>query len=302
MTDEVAAPAGGEQSTTGGMFNTLSGGAAPTTDNAAPAEPQQTAAPVEETWFSKFQDEGIREYLQHKGFKDPEALAHSYQSLEKMNGVPSDELFRVRADMSEEDTNKLYNRLGRPEDASKYSIEAGEDDIPALTDWFKQAAYKSGMSDSSAKAMYGEFNEQIQNIAAEQTQAIDAKNAQEVGDLVKSWGSKADYTKSVIDRAGEYLGVTPEILQSVKASGQAAPFMQMMAKIGNVLSEGKTIEPGMGRSSFNGKTVSEAKNEIAQLQRDTNFMNAYFNKESPTHKQAVQQMMDLNQVIVNSRN
>jgi hypothetical protein len=301
MTDEVAAPAGGEQSTTGGMFNTLSGGEAPVVDNAAPAA-EPTAAPAQETWFSKFQDEGIREYLQNKGFKDPEALAHSYKSLEKMNGVPADELFRVRPDMSEEDTAKLYNRLGRPEDASKYSIEAGEDDIPALTDWFKNAAYKSGMSDESAKAMYGEFNEQIQSIAAEQTEAINAKNAQEVGDLVKSWGSKADYTKSVIDRAGEYLGVTPEILESVKSSGQAAPFMQMMAKIGNVLAEGKTIEAGQTNNSFNGKTVSEARAEIQALQSDTKFMNAYFDKSSPTHNQAVKQMMDLNQVIVNSRN
>lgn len=301
MTDEVTAPAaGGESTTTGGMFDSLAGGAAPVTDNSVPTQQPTEAAPAEGHWFDSFQDEGLKEYLGSKGFKDPESIAKSYQNLEKMHGVPADELFRIRPDMEPEEMGKLYSKLGRPEAADGYTLKAGDGDVPELVEWLKGAAFESGMSDKAVNDLYAGFNEKVQGIADQQMEQIQVKNTNEVQDLFNSWGTKVEFNKNLVDRAGEHLGVTPEMLESIKSTGQSAAFMQMMAKVGSLLTEGKAID-GQNSGSMMGMTVSEAKDQIGALQRDQTFMKAYLDGSSPTHKSAVEQMTRLNKVIYNSQ-
>lgn len=310
MSEEAAAaPAAGEGATTGGVFSALSGGQEPAADNAA-GQQQGTAQSQQQgsqqgsqqgenaPWYNSMPDD-IKEYVGHKGFKSAEALARSYQSLEKMNGVPQDELFRIREDMEADDVDKIYKALGRPDDSKNYTLKAGDGDVPELVEWFKGEAFKRGLSDKAMNEMYSEFNEQVQGIANNQMKAVETKNHSEVNDLLKSWGSKADYNKSLVDRAGEHLGLDEDFLKSVMSTGNAAKLMEALSKVGSMMTE-KNIVTGETGSSF-GKTVSEAKNEMAMLQRDQAFMKSYFDGSSPTHKQSVERMTELNRIIVNSK-
>jgi len=46
-------------------------------------------------WYAGIADEGLRGYVQTKGFKDPGALAESYRNLEKLQGVPQERLLKL---------------------------------------------------------------------------------------------------------------------------------------------------------------------------------------------------------------
>ena len=136
-------------------------------------------------------------------------LAKSYSELEAKIGKS---LVKPGDDASEEESNAFYEKLGRPKDAKGYSIK-DEDAQP-----FKDIAYKNGLTDAQATAMYESFKAiAMQNVKDVTTRmAQDAKDVQKA--LQEEYGTHYAEKLEMLKRGvKEYGG--PALAQKLQATG-----------------------------------------------------------------------------------
>lgn len=99
----------------------------------------------EATWYDNAPDE-VKGYIQNKGWDDPLKAVEGYKNLEQFHGVDPDRLLKLPKDG--EPMDEIYDRLGRPEDATGYEFSAPEGmevDEGRLTG-FKQKAHEIGIN------------------------------------------------------------------------------------------------------------------------------------------------------------
>lgn len=266
--------------------------AAPAVEEGQAPESTPAASPEESNWMSGF-DEDTQAYLNNKGFKEPSHVVESYRQLESMRGVPAEQLFTIKPDMEQDGYDKVYNALGRPESADKYTLESGENDIPGLVDWFKGTAHNLGFNDKQTSSLYEAFNEQIVSIANQNQQEIATKHTQGIEALQKEWGGKFEYNANLANRAADYLGVSQDAQEAIKASGHAPEILKALAKAGAMMSEGEMagVNPSASRAAMGGMDASEARKEIDKLNADPQF-NARMNSGDAKVRQAAMAELD----------
>ncbi len=101
-------------------------------------------------WYDGVSEEDII-YLKAKGLHVDggyKNLLNSYKSLEKLRGVPEDKLIKIPDNADNENWNKVYDRLGRPESPDKYDFTPPKDaNIDSETlGWFNQKAHSLGLN------------------------------------------------------------------------------------------------------------------------------------------------------------
>lgn len=245
---------------------------APATVDNAQVETQQQAQP--QTWYSGFGDESLRGYLETKGFKDPSALAESYRNLEKLRGVPENELARIPKEGDAEAWNAFYNRLGRPENAAGYElpIPDGDDGVFA-----KQAAewmHEAGLTPAQAKMLAGKNNEFLaaQIKAHQDQQAIESDR--QMSELKTEWGQAYEQNTEIARRAAKQFGLTDEMLSGIEDAIGTKQLMVLFNNIGQGLGEHKAQGIGSGDSSFK-LSPAAAQERIKQLQADPEWGKKY---------------------------
>jgi hypothetical protein len=174
-----AAPVGGEAPAGGG-------GARP---NGAAGEGENAPAP----FYEAFKSEALRTSPSVQLFKDVEALAEGYVSLEKRFGVDPNRRLELPADPKDvEGMRKVFARLGAPEKADGYGFslakEANDAD-KAMLAAFTTRAHELMMPTTMAKGVMDFWLEQV---AAGQ-ESENRANAQRVAEgqaaLRAEWGA-----------------------------------------------------------------------------------------------------------------
>lgn len=239
---------------------------APATD-AANAITQTTATAAEQPWYSGIADEGLRGYMEVKGFKDAGALADSYRNLEKLRGVPENELARIPKADDKDGWNAFYARLGRPDNAAGYelAIPEGDDGVfaKAAAEWFHEA----GLSPAQAQLLAAKNNEYL----ASQVQAWEAEVAaqqdREMGELKTQWGAAFDQNAEIARRGAKQFGVTEETMEKLEGAMGTKGMLEFFHNIGSKLGEHKV--EGMGASDASFKlSPAAAQERIRMLMQD----------------------------------
>lgn len=161
---------------------------------AAPeAQGQAPAALPESKWYDAAPDE-IKGYIQNKGWDDPVKAVTSYQELEKFRGASEDQLLKLPKDMAEEGAmDAIYNRLGRPETADKYTVDVpdGVELDGTKMAYYSELAHKNGIS----QAQFANLVAGVEDFTAQgeraQNEAEVANQEAEYQALVKEWGANA---------------------------------------------------------------------------------------------------------------
>lgn len=250
---------------------------APVVDNAAPVQPQTPAPAADQqpaSWYSGFSDETLRGYIETKGFKDPSALAESYRNLEKLRGVPENELVRIPKEGDTEAWNAYYARMGRPENADGYSlpIPEGGDDTFA-----KQAAqwmHEAGLTPAQAQILAGKNNEFIaaQMKAHQDQQAVESDR--QMSELKTEWGQAYEQNTEIARRAASQFGLTEEMLSGIEDAIGTKQLMVLFNNIGQGLGEHKAHGIGSGDNSFK-LSPAAAQERIKQLGGDPDWSKKY---------------------------
>jgi len=210
--------------------------------------------------------------------------------------IGTDKVAVPNQNSTEDHWNEVYDKLGRPESADKYKLEAKSEVVPieeTAVKQFAENAHALGLNNKQAQGIL-EFYKNSMEQTAKQTQ-IDAETAQAQAQQVlrQEWGksydvniqkaaslAKANMKAEVLDlpmKDGSRLGDNPDVIKG-------------FAKIADMLSEDKIIST----ESENVNQGRDYDSEISQIINDKT--GPYWNSTHPDHAKIVQQVLTLREM------
>ena len=249
----------------------------PVAPAAAPAADGQgqTAAPATVEWTAGLNPD-IAGYVQNKGWKAPTDVIEGYRNLEKYHGVPAEKLLRLpdfnKADKVEMD--QFYSKLGRPMDASKYSIDVPEGQSTEMADWARNVFYEAGLTDSQAAKISKQWNEYAGGMKNNMEAGFQERIASEDRALRQEWGQAYDQELGVAKHAAKALGINADKIDALESSLGHAETLKFLNQIGKRLGEDKFVGNGSQGSGFK-MTPAAAQAQINALRNDKEFIAKY---------------------------
>ena len=248
--------------------------------------------PASFDWSKAGLDESNLALVTDRQWKSPGDVVTSYRNLEKLTGVPADQLIRLPKDNDPKAWNEVFTKLGRPESPDKYVIKVPEgqsgDFAKMASSWFHEA----GLSQSSVTKITEAWNKHVEtSMAAAETQRAQEQQIQ-VADLQKAWGADYDKNAAVVDKFAEATGMTEKELGALKEVMGPKRAMEWLHGMGQKLgAEDKTV-PGIGGSApLQSMTADQAKAKIMELRNDKSFA-ALFQSQDPKQRMEAREQMD----------
>jgi len=265
------------------------GGAAAQAAPAAPAATSQAGAGATATSWTEGFSEELKGYVQNKGFKDPAAVLDSYRNYEKLMGVPKERL--VKLPEKEDDAaawGEIYNRLGRPEKADDYKVEAfgGEKDGEVIK-WAKGAFHEMGLTRKQAEGFSQKLNEYVAKTMEAEKVQVEAQVKKAEEDLKREWGAAYNQNLNVAKMTAKKFGLTEEAADAIESVAGFGGVMKFLHGIGSATGEHGFAGGESGSSGI--LTPNAARAKIEELKNDPEFSARYLAGES----KAVNEMTNL---------
>lgn len=248
---------------------------------ATPASPAVAAANA--AWYGDLSTNAdLKAFAETKAFKDPAAALESYRNLEKMVGVPADQLIRKPKDANDAEGMKAFRTaLGVPDAAEAYEITSP--DGPAGADFVKWAGstfLDAGVPKEAAGKIVAKWNEFATAQLAAMTQAEQTAFANGMVQLKDQWGGAYDERVELAKRAlrtfGKEIGINEigdEGFKSLeKGAGGGVQLIKLLAAVGARTSEDKFVS---GNTPTFTMTADQANAKIKELQADKTWASAY---------------------------
>lgn len=209
-------------------------------------------------------------------FKKPEDFVKGYDSLVRKLGssvsLPKD-------DAPQEELDKFYNKLGRPEAPEKYEFELNDntkvDD--EFLNKFKKAAYENGISQKQAREMFNWYNRELEGVEQSITRAQEEAQEKAKAELKARWGK--DYDKKL------------EEVQGFAKNLAGEKYYENLIKYGNdpdfihVLSEVQARYVKEDRISHSGTTHTVEKDYLGEARKLMAEPDYKFNQSKQTQVQ-----------------
>jgi hypothetical protein len=266
----------------------------------ATAQPilSSTQQPTQPTSGKTWKEAISQEYRSNPNiekFTELDALAKSYINAVSMIGTDKIPLPGKAA--TDEQWNEVYNKLGRPESADKYTLEFKTDVAPVdenVIKGFAQNAHKLGLNNKQAQGILEFYKSTLEGSAKEMSVNMESAQAEATNTLRSEWGrAYDDNLRKAANVAQTYL--EPELLDTQLRDGSRLgdnpKIIKAFANIANLLSEDKII----GTESDNILQGREVEKEIEELTSDR--QGAYWNKMHPNHNKVVNQVLALREML-----
>lgn len=255
-----------------------------TEDTAVPVDTGQTAQAPAESWTSGIENSDLRGYVENKGFENIESLANSYQNLEKLRGVPAEELIRMPADTSDREAMMpVYAALGLPESAEQYTRALPDTFDNDIYNSLAQQAHMLGLGD-------GQF-QGLQQTFAEQAEAIMAQQEEYAAQAFDEWQTGNPDGFQAAARAMAEAGVNEQEVEGI-LNGDKTALYDFLARIGSQTQESTVVSGDSPTQGFN-MSPEAAKDKIATLMGDENFMKQYTSPSKQVRDTAIKRMEEL---------
>ena len=266
-----------------------------TTETAQTTTPAVTpAAQPTSSWKDSISEE-YRADPSIEKFTEIDALAKSYINATKMIG--QDKIVIPTKNSSQEAWDEAYAKLGRPESADKYALDAKSDVVPfdeTAIKSFAEQSHKLGLNNKQAQGILEFYKNNMEGSA--QQAKIDTETAQSQAEqeLRQEWGRDFE---GKVKQAGALAkaNINPEVLDMTLSNGirlgDHPEIIKGFAKIANMMSEDKIV----ATESENVNTVADIETEISAITNDTD--GPYWNKQHPDHDKVVQQVYTLREML-----
>ena len=231
--------------------------------------------------------------VQQKGWRSARDVLASYQNLEKLVG--GDRLTLPARDAGAEAWAPVWGKLGRPKEAAGYDLAppAGMTYDAAHADWFRETAFKLGLSQDQARELHDAFLARFPAVPAVGEEPGAASPEPET-DLRQLWGRQYERNMAAARRAyGAFLGDETPFHEIADGLGDGA-LMDLLAKVGRAIGEDSITARADAKGS-GPRSAGEALSEIARLQNaaKADVKHPYINKTHPDHAATVKRMEDL---------
>ena len=254
--------------------------------------------PAPQTTQSTWKDSISEQYRNDPNiekFTEIDALAKSYINATKMIG--QDKLVIPNNNSTEEAWNEVYTKLGRPESADKYSLDAKSEVVNLDENAIKQFAeqsHKLGLNNKQAQGILEFYKNNMEGTAQQSKIDTETAQAQAEQQLRQEWGRDFE---GKVKQAGALAkaNINPEVLDMTLSNGTRLgdhpEIIKGFAKIAGMMQEDKIV----ATESENAQSVSNIEEEIASMVNDRN--SPYWNKQHPDHDKMVQQVYTLREML-----
>ena len=259
---------------------------------------EATTSTTQSTTPSTWKDSISEEYRKDPNiekFTEADALAKSYINAVKMIG--QDKLAIPTNNSTEEAWNEVYDKLGRPESAEKYSLDA-KSKVVSLDEnavkQFAETSHKLGLNNKQAQGLLEFYKQNMEGTAQQAKIDTETAQAQAEQELRSEWGREFD-TK--VKQAGSLAkaNMKPEILDMTLSNGTRLgdhpEIIRGFAKIAGMMAEDKIVST---------ESESVQSNQSIQDEIDTiinDRASPYWNKSHPNHDKQVQQVYTLREML-----
>ena len=228
-------------------------------------------------------------------FTEIDALAKSYINATKMIG--QDKVAVPNKNSTEDQWNEVYDKLGRPESADKYSLDIKSDVVPfddGAIKQFAENAHKLGLSNTQAQGVLEFYKNSMEGTAQQSQVNTETAQVQAEQQLRQEWGrefennvkkagalAKANLNTDILDlelKNGMRVGDHPELIKG-------------FAKIASMMSEDKIV---LSENESADKST-DLESQISTI--TNNREGPYWNKRHPDHDKSVQQVYTLREML-----
>ena len=258
---------------------------------ASTTEPQPT---VNKTWKEAISEE-FRSDPNIEKFTEIDALAKSYINATKMIG--QDKVAVPNKNSTEDQWNEVYDKLGRPESADKYSLNVKSDVVPIDEGSIKQFAdnaHKLGLNQKQAEGILDFYKTNMEGMAQQSQVDTETAQAQSAQELRQEWGREFDTN---VKKAGALAkaNMNPEILDMELKNGMRVgdhpEIIKGFAKIAGMMSEDNMVTEESEQVNSN----KDIESQISTITNNTD--GPYWNKRHPDHDKTVQQVYTLREIL-----
>ena len=244
-------------------------------------------------WRSSLSDE-LKNDSTLANIKDVESAAKTLIHQQKMLGS------RIPMPKTDEERSELYNKLGRPEEASGYKVEVPqthqtyfqEDNLNE----FKNVAHQIGLNQNQVDALINYQLKAIDNDVSKEPSRLAVSKAETENALKQEWGMEYDKNMRSAKRALDVYG-DDDIKELMNGeAGNHPAVVKLFSRLGQEVTE------EMAKNTQN-NTLSvsplDAKAEIDSIYANANH--AYHKPYDKDHKNAVEHMRQLHEKVFGNK-
>jgi len=259
-----------------------------------PVSPTTETQPVAKTWKEAISEE-FRNDPNIEKFTEIDALAKSYINATQMIG--KDKVAVPNKNSTEDQWNEVYDKLGRPESADKYSLNAKSEVVPIDDNAIKQFAenaHQLGLNNKQAQGILEFYKNNMEGMAQQAKVDTETAQTQSEQQLRQEWGREFDTN---VKKAGALAkaNMNPEILDMQLKDGMRLgdhpEIIKGFAKIAGMMSEDKIVST----ESENVSSNTDVETEISDIMNNKD--GPYWNKSHPDHDKMVQQVYTLREML-----
>jgi hypothetical protein len=255
--------------------------------------PSEVASGGSGNEFLNMIPEELREHPSISPIKDVENLARSYVNAQRLIGADK---IAVPVNPTDEDLDRIYDRLGRPEDPKGYGIEVDGNVITEeLATDYADIAHKLRLSPDQAKGILDYYKSSIEQSGAQSLELAEAAKEQTVESLRGEWGRAFDQKVEAAAKVAQEFA-DPEMFNITLADGSKlgdnAEFIKAFAKIADFRQSVTSEDTVAEMSQSNVMTPASAQAEIDAIMGDKTHV--YWDRKNPVGRQkAVERMQHL---------
>jgi hypothetical protein len=259
-----------------------------------PVSPTTETQPVAKTWKEAISEE-FRNDPNIEKFTEIDALAKSYINATQMIG--KDKVAVPNKNSTDDQWNEVYDKLGRPESADKYSLNAKSEVVPIDENAIKQFAenaHQLGLNNKQAQGILEFYKNNMEGMAQQAKVDTETAQVQSEQQLRQEWGREFE---SNVKKAGALAkaNMNPEILDMQLKDGMRLgdhpEIIKGFAKIAGMMSEDKIVST----ESENVSSNTDVETEISDIMNNKD--GPYWNKSHPDHDKMVQQVYTLREML-----
>lgn len=265
---------------------------------ATEAEPATLATPAEVAQGGSGNDflnlipEDIRQHPSLSPIKDVENLARSYVNAQRLIGADK---IPMPVNPTDEDLDRIYSKLGRPESPDQYGISADGNIITEeRATEYADIAHKLRLTPDQAKGVLDYYRSVTENdmttMADNNAQAMEQSAATLQAEWGDAYDAKIQSAQKVVDQFGAGDIMEMQLADGTKV-GNHPDVIRAFAKIADFRQTVTSEDTVSESTSSMGMSAQQAGNEIQAIMGDRSH--AYWDKRNPQHQQAVDRMAQL---------
>lgn len=225
-----------------------------------------------------------------------EDIAKSYITLQ--NKISAKGLTAPNKNTPKEEVIAFWKELGRPDTADGYQLTLPQDlhkgitSTPESQKAFKGKCHELGFNSEQTQLLHSWYMTEVSNTMKQQDEA-DTKSVNESKTTLNAkWGTTYEGKLALANKVVNKFG-SEKVLELFEGGLGANPLvLEMMASIGDALSE-DALGPG-GKSMYGGLTPDAAQAKKTEILANPDHA---YHKTGPGHKEAVEEMLDLNKIL-----